>query len=232
MPFFLSDQKPELQEYMDDPDADRKKLDRTYRQFKTINQLISRWHFIYCQHLLPDMKKLNRPATVLDIGSGGGDILFNLVKWARQDGIEIRITGIDADYRALDFVRQLEVPDPIQFKQLHTSDLMQSGETFDYVISNHLMHHLAPDPLQQLLHDAKTLSRRRVLFNDIERSDLGYLLFSSIAPLLFHNSFAVKDGKISIKRSYTRAELLQLVSDEWKLQSVFPYRLILSYIHE
>lgn len=217
---------------MDDPDVDREKLERTYRQFQTINQLISRWHYIYRRYLLPDMKKLNHPASFLDIGFGGGDILFNLAKWARRDGIEIRITGIDPDYRALDFVQQLEKPDYIQFRQLSTSDLVKNRKTFDYVISNHLMHHLETDQLLQLLNDAKSLSRRKVLFNDIERSDLGYLFFSSIAPLLFHNSFAVKDGKISIKRSYTRAELLQLVPCEWKLQSIFPYRLLLSYTHE
>lgn len=43
MPLFLSSRDTDGTEKMDDPDCDQAELENTYRQFQTINALISQW---------------------------------------------------------------------------------------------------------------------------------------------------------------------------------------------
>ena len=97
MPLFLRYRANQLSEIMDQSDCDLDKLFRTYRQFKHINQLTSQWRRVYCRILRPAMRKEKRHYQLLDIGCGGGDITFALVKWAEEDQLSLQITGIDTD---------------------------------------------------------------------------------------------------------------------------------------
>lgn len=109
---------------------------------------------------------------------------------------------------------------------------MNSGERYDMVISNHLLHHLTGKKMQTLLYQAKQLSKKQVLFNDIERSDAAYGLFSLFSWPLSIGSFIAEDGLTSIKRSYTRQELRSRIPEGWRVEPMFPFRLLLSYDHE
>lgn len=229
MPIFLQQRDTEAREHMDDPNCDQEELFNTYRQFSTINSLISRWEKIYSQEIRPACADPSRTYRLLDIGFGGGDLPIKISNWARRDHINLEITAIDSDSRAFEFVQQLEVPEKVTFKAISLSELRKEGISFDFVISNHLLHHLRIDDLQKILDDAASLSRKKVLFNDIERSDLGYLLFNLFSRPLFRSSFITDDGLTSIRRSYTAQELEAIVPAGWTINRIFPYRLLLSY---
>lgn len=231
MPLFLKKRNSELSELMDSKDCDPKLLDNTYRQFKLINLLLCNWKGIYKKTLLPKMTDPQKTYTLLDIGFGGGDIPTSISKWAKKDGVKLKITAIETDQRSYEFAQDLPKDPNIEFLYTSSTDLVNKGERFDFVISNHLMHHLKNDDLLSLLNDAQTLSSNMVLFNDIERSDLGYVLFTTIARLLFHNSYIVTDGLTSIRRSFTRKELRALVPEKWILKTPGLYRLLLTYEH-
>lgn len=232
MPIFLQQRDTDAREHMDNPNCDREELFNTYRQFSTINSLISRWEKIYKQEIRPACEDASRTYRLLDIGFGGGDLPIKISTWARRDHINLEIIAIDSDSRAFEFVQQLEVPENVTFKSISLSELLKKGSSFDFVISNHLLHHLQADDLQEILNDAVGLSRKKVLFNDIERSDLGYLLFNLFSRPLFRSSFITDDGLTSIKRSYTARELDAAVPKNWTVSRIFPYRLLLSYEHE
>ncbi len=230
MPFVLSERKPQLTEFMDRDDCDSKLLENTYRQFSTINSLISGWKSIYQNEIKPLLKK-EEITTLLDIGFGGGDIPHQLSKWAIEDGYQLQITAIETDERAVQYVEKSgQKPDSVSFKHYSSGDLVETGKSFDIVISNHLMHHLTDAELLRILQEAKQLASQKVIFSDIERSDIGFVLFSGISEILFKNSYIAKDGKISIRRSFTHAELASLVPENWKVKRQFPFRLQL--IHE
>lgn len=232
MPIFLQQRDTEAREHMDDPNCDREELFNTYRQFSTINSLISRWEKIYNQEIRPACADASRTYRLLDIGFGGGDLPIKISNWARRDHINLEITAIDSDSRAFEFVQHLEVPEKVTFKAISLSELLKGDSSFDFVISNHLLHHLRIDDLQKILDDASSLSRKKVLFNDIERSDVGYLLFNLFSRPLFRSSFITEDGLTSIRRSYTAQELEAIVPSSWTVSKIFPYRLLLSYEHE
>lgn len=226
MPWFLRERDPGLIEWMDRPDCDQETLFNTYRQFYSINKLLSGWSRLFDHYLKPIIKTNDGRATILDIGCGGGDILKHLAHLCQKEGFNVKLTGIDPDPRAKEFFERNLKTSEIQFHQKTSHQLVDEDASFDIVISNHLLHHLMNKEITSLCRDSEKLARRLVLFNDIERSDIGYGLFALSTPLLFRNSFISADGKISIRRSFRKGELQQLVPDTWSVKRKFPFRLL------
>ncbi len=214
---------------MDQPDCDKELLFNTYQQFSTINRLISGWQRIYKHHIRPLLKDSTKHYSLLDIGCGGGDIIMLLARLAKKDGMKLQITGIEPDERAIEFLSNHKWPENISLIKTTSKDLVQRNRSFDIVISNHLMHHLKKPELRMICKEAKKLANQKIVFSDIERSDIGYAAFKLAATPLFRNSFIVEDGLTSIKRSFRKDELLNTLPNGWKVQRQFPFRLLAIY---
>ena len=229
MPLFLRYRADQLSEIIDQPDCDPVKLFRTYRQFKYINHLTSQWRRVYCHMLRPAMREKKRHYQLLDIGCGGGDITFALMKWAEEDQLSLKITAIDHDPRVLDFLQQINDHNGIQFLCTDLNDLYEMDEQFDFIISNNLVHHLSSTAFNEIMTKCEHMVRIQVIFNDIERSDIAWLGFACIASPLLHRSYIVPDGLRSIRRSYSKAEAEKSVRKNWIIKRFFPYRLLFTY---
>ena len=169
--------------------------------------------------------------TVLDVGFGGGDIPIYLSTLAREKGIDLHITAIEIDERALEFVQQLPPQPRVQFRQASLETILEEGQKFDFVISNHVLHHLSENQLSHFLDQACSLATSAVCFNDIRRSDIGFLLFG-IASQVFRHSFVSEDGLMSIRRSFTKKELENITSNGWRTERFGAFRLLLTHLHE
>lgn len=227
MPIFLGERQPQLIEQMDRDDCDSKLLDNTYRQFSTINLLLSQWKRIYKNELKPLMNQ-SQTYSLLDIGFGGGDVPIKLNEWAVKDGFDLQITAIEIDKRSYEYAKQLQTSDSITFRHCSSTDLVQQHQSFDFVISNHVLHHLNRELTKKVLSEAKSMARQKVIFNDIKRSDIGYFLFS-FGALIFRRSYIRVDGLTSIKRSYTYKEMKKMAPAGWFAKKIFPFRLLLIY---
>ncbi|MBI4584372.1 MAG: methyltransferase domain-containing protein [Planctomycetes bacterium] len=216
-----------LREHMEDLDCDQRLLFNTYRQLAGINRLFSRWRRVYKSYLRPRLTGRGRVHNILDLGSGGGDIPLALFRWARADGLQIQVTAADPDPRAIAFARRRSWPPEIEFLRASARDLREQGRRFDFVISNHLLHHLAEAEFAGLLEDAEHLARELVLFADARRSAIACIFFWLITAPFFHRSYIVADGLASIRRSYTERELRALAPRGWEVRRLFPYRLLL-----
>ena len=203
-------------EQMDLPDCDPDRLERTYRQFALVNGALSGWRRLYVREIRP-LLSAGSAITVLDIGSGGGDLALRLAWWAARDRLRLRVTGIDPDIRAHAFASSRPPVSGVAFRHAHTTELLREALTFDVVISNHVLHHLQPAELQPFLADSEALARTKVLHNDLRRSAVAYALFS-VAALPFRGSFIREDGLTSIRRSYTRQELEDLAPPGWGVE--------------
>ncbi|BAS09029.1 ubiquinone biosynthesis O-methyltransferase [Arthrobacter sp. Hiyo4] len=188
-------------EMMDLPDCDPTKLELTYRQFGLVNRLFSGWRQLYRRELRPLLSH-DTETTLLDIGCGGGDLARQLALWSARDKLLLDVTGIDPDPRAYNHASRRPHHASVRFRQADSADLVREGRWFDVVISNHVIHHLQPGDLAQLLADSQALARRTSLHNDLRRNIAAYALFS-LAALPFRDSFIRADGLTSIRRSYT-----------------------------
>jgi 2-polyprenyl-3-methyl-5-hydroxy-6-metoxy-1,4-benzoquinol methylase len=216
---------------MDDPNADLRMLERTYARFPLINAVVSRWRAVYRRDIRPRARQ--RPIRVLDVGAGGGDVSRALAEWSRRDGLAVEVTALDADERAVRWARTRG--GDVEYRCAFTSELVDAGEKFDIVISNHLLHHLSGDELAAVLRESVALARDGglVMHRDIARSRFAYLGFAAgTAPFarnLLADSFIRADGLTSIRRSYTPTELSAVIPSGWQVRTAFPARLELRY---
>jgi 2-polyprenyl-3-methyl-5-hydroxy-6-metoxy-1,4-benzoquinol methylase len=221
---FLKHRETQAKEIMDNPDCDKTLLFNTYEQFIQINKIFAGWKQIYHRYMLPYFKSNNGQGSILDIGCGGGDVLLFLDTLAKKDGISLELQGIDPDASALEFIKIKQFPQNISFKQCWLKDIKSCGKQYDFVISNNVIHHLTPDEFANIRQDAELIAKKMIIFNDLCRSDLAWLFFKVFATLLYRHSFAAYDGCLSIKRSYTRLELLRILPKDWQVIIKFPYR--------
>lgn len=215
-------------EEMDRSDCDPAKLQRTYAQFWLINSVVSGWRRNYVRYLRPRFET-ERTNTLLDIGSGGGDVPRMLARWARRDGLRLEITGIDPDERAHGFASSRRDVPGLSFRRAFSSELVAEGRTYDVVISNHVLHHLTDEQFSSLLADSEQLATRLVLHSDIERNRWGYALFSAGTLPFFPGSFIRQDGLTSIRRSYTASELAAAAPPGWDCVQHRPWQNLLLY---
>ena len=198
-----------LRERMDEPDCDPTTLDRTYRQFAVLNQLLSGWHRAWTRRLRPAARAAagrHGVAELLDVGCGGGDLARRLAAWAARDDVPLRIVAIDPDPRALAFARRRAVPPSVTFGDDDALELAAAGARFDIVVSNHVLHHLDEPQVATFLRASDRLARTTVLHADLRRTPLALPAFA-LFSLPFRGSYIREDGFRSIRRSYVPAEL-------------------------
>jgi 2-polyprenyl-3-methyl-5-hydroxy-6-metoxy-1,4-benzoquinol methylase len=210
---------------MDDPHCDAWMLDNTYRNFGVINALVSGWRATYRRRIRPFLSP-TRESTALDVGCGGGDLAVALRRWAERDGLRLTVTGIDPDERAFAFASGRPATGGVRFRRASTGELLEAGERADFVVSNHVLHHLGDAERDALLADSAGFGARLVLHDDIERSRLAYAAWAVGALPFAVDSFALVDGLRSVRRSYRAPELAALAPG-WRVERMFPWRLLL-----
>lgn len=214
-------------EEMDRPGCDPARLNRTYAQFSVVNRAVAGWRGIYRTHIRPVLSATT-VTTLLDVGCGGGDVPVLLAAWAARDRRKLEITAIDPDRRAFDFALHRGRVDGVTFRQASTAELVDEGQRYDIVVSNHVLHHLGTAELPQFLTESALLSRGTVIHNDIRRSPAAYALFYAVSwP--FPGSFIREDGLTSIRRSYTGAELQAAAPPGWSVLPRPPFRDLLTF---
>jgi 2-polyprenyl-3-methyl-5-hydroxy-6-metoxy-1,4-benzoquinol methylase len=220
MTLLLRRRATSLREAMDDPCCDAARLRATYAQFAVVNRWLAGWKGVFERWLRP---RARPGATLLDVGCGGGDVARSLARWSAEAGTPLVITAVDPDGRALDFARSRPVPTGVRFRQAGVEELLSEGRRYDFVISNHVLHHLDEAELPRFLAASSNLARELAVHNDVRRSDLALLSFAPLR-VAFPNSFIVPDGLRSIRRAYRPDELRALAPRGWRVLRLEPFR--------
>jgi 2-polyprenyl-3-methyl-5-hydroxy-6-metoxy-1,4-benzoquinol methylase len=222
----LSSRAVDAHEIMDDPACDLRALERTYHHFDLVNRVVAGWRSVYRSLLRPALST-GRENTLLDIGSGGGDVPRLIARWAARDGFRLAITAIDPDPRAQAYASVQRPVPGLTFRAALSGELVAEGRRFDLVVSNHVLHHLGAAELAALLTDSERLAGTLAVHSDIERSAIAYAAFSVGTWPFFRDSFIRADGLTSIRRSFTRAELRAVAPAGWVVENRFPFRNLL-----
>ena len=206
---------------MDQADVSLKKLERTIRQFDLLNRLFSSAVPQFRSFILPRMLlEPGRVWTFLDLGAGGGDIDRALVRLCRKMGLRVRIIALDLDERILPWARQLcsgypeiDVVQGSAFDlSLYRGNSPPLGGPPDWILSNHMLHHLGYPDVLRVVRESEATARFGYLFNDLRRSSWAHAGYTIFTGLFIHNSLAFIDGRLSIRRGFTPAELLQTLA--------------------
>lgn len=161
--------------------------------------------------LLPWLREAPKPVTVLDLGTGSGQLSQALARWAQREGIALRLLAADLSSAHLGYANTLNgrlgTPN-IHLAAADAFRLPLADQSVDIVISSLLLHHFAPDALAALLAECRRVARHGLVMSDLERSPLPYMLYRALVePLLVRSPVTVYDGRVSFHRAYRREEL-------------------------
>lgn len=214
-------------------DVDLHRLGRTIRQFKIINYLLSGSRRLLREHFFRIMSQdPEREYTLLDVGAGGCDIAIWAACEARRRGLKLRITALDNDRNSLPVAYQAirDYPE-ISIVEGDARELNRLG-TFDFVFSNHFLHHLDWDEIRAFLESILPRTRIAFLMNDLKRSPWAYLGFTIFSGLLTRGSYHFNDGRLSIRRAFLPEEFRSFLQQNFpdhpiKVVETYPARLVL-----
>ncbi|HEY7653538.1 MAG TPA: methyltransferase domain-containing protein [Methylomirabilota bacterium] len=153
----------------------------------------------------------DRLVTVLDVGTGAGDIPRALVRWARRQGRRIRIFALDRDPATLRIAAELARDYPeITFLRGDALALPIRAEAVDLTISAMTLHHLEPDAGVRYLAEMDRAARLGVIVNDLVRSHIAHWVVWLITRFITRSAISRHDGPLSVRRSYTPGEVTEL----------------------
>ena len=150
----------------------------------------------------------DRLITVLDVGTGAGDIPRELVRWARREGRRIRVFALDRDAATLRIAAQVVRDYPeIRFVRGDALSLPIRPEAVDLTISAMTLHHLEPGAGVQYLAEMDRAARVGFVVNDLVRSRIAHWVVWLITRFITRSAISRHDGPLSVKRSYTPREV-------------------------
>lgn len=111
---------------------------------------------------------------------------------------------------------------------------MQRLEAFDFIFSNHLLHHLDWHEIKVFLDSILPRTRIAFVMNDLKRSRWAYLGFTIFSVLFTRGSYHFYDGRLPIRRAFLPEELRSFLQQNFPDRSIkvietYPARLVLAY---
>jgi SAM-dependent methyltransferase len=143
-----------------------------------------------------------QPVHIVDVGCGGGDMLRQIERWADDEGIATRLTGIDLNPHAARAAAEIT---PAHSKiQWITGDAFSYEPTtpIDFVISSLFTHHLQDCEIIRFLAWMERVAQRGWFINDLHRERFPYYGFQLLSRVMRWHRFVQHDGPISIRRAF------------------------------
>ncbi|QIX63494.1 methyltransferase domain-containing protein [Hymenobacter lutimineralis] len=154
-----------------------------------------------------------RPLQLADLGSGGGDTLRYVARWARRRQRPVQLTGIDANAFMLDYAREHSGGYPeISYAQYDIFAPEFQQQQFDVVTCSLFCHHFSDDDLVQFLRNWRQQARVAVVINDLHRHPLAYYSIKWLTRLLGGSYLVRHDAPLSVARAFSRADWENLLA--------------------
>lgn len=172
------------------------------------------------EHLTADFKPGDEIA-MLDVATGAVDIPKQLLPWAHERGLVPRIVATDINPESLAIAAE-SVPAEIQLAVADGRDLPFPDRSFDIVLCSLALHHLDPDDAVRMLSEMNRIARHGVVINDLVRCWHGYAgawIFSRM--LTPPGSLGRHDAPISVRRAYTRREMVDMAREAGFTRGIF-----------
>jgi hypothetical protein len=146
--------------------------------------------------------------SLLDLGTGSGDLPDVAVRWGAERGIQIIPTGLELNRVAARLARDTGLPTAVACAGAPPV----RDKSVDVVLVSQVAHHLTSESVVYLFRTCDRLARRAVIVADLRRGPLAGPAFWCGARALSFDSITVADGMTSIRRGFTQRELQGLMA--------------------
>jgi SAM-dependent methyltransferase len=194
--------RAELEEQMDGP-CSYEELRDCLRDLASLNRLLLA-HRPILQWLtrMAASRPAVRPLRIVDVGSGYGDMLRRIERWAARHDVAVELTGVDINPNALRSAREATpAGSRIRWILGDVTTCAELGEV-DLVTSCGVMHHLTEAEIVSLLRWAERSTRVGWFLCDLHRKPMPYRIFDLMTRFGSWHRFIRQDGLASIRRSF------------------------------
>jgi hypothetical protein len=146
--------------------------------------------------------------TMLDVGTGLGDLPLDAVKWGAGRGIRLVPFGLERSRPAAVLARDAGLPMILGC----AGALPIKHRSVDIVVLSQVAHHMHSDAVMRMAREFTMVARVGVVLADLRRSRLAMIGFWFGSRMLRFDPATRADGLTSVRRSYTRIELKTLLS--------------------
>ena len=192
-------------EYLDDPNVDPRVVRRSLADVATSNRFFGGTHAVLAE-LEPLLRKRDE-LTLLDVGSGAGDISASALNRAKRRQVRIASFAIDS----------AEELAPVSRRRGNLAlcgdarKLPFADRSVDVVVCSQVLHHFHNDEAVKVILEMNRVAREMVIVSDIRRSWFAAAgIWLASFPLNFH-PVSRHDGVVSVMRGFTTSELRDLV---------------------
>lgn len=155
----------------------------------------------------------NHTVSLLDVGTGAGDIPLSLVRRARDAGRRLEVKATDVRPEIVALAERWTANEPGVSLALGASDgIDEPDSSYDIVHASLVMHHLELPEARRLLAEMARVARRAVIVNDLDRGRHWWLGAWLVSRLATANRYTRNDAPLSVRRAYRPAEVLGLAA--------------------
>ena len=168
-------------------------------------------------------------ATVLDVGTGTGDIPKHARASARRRGISLTVVGLDVSFALTRAARDRGSLAACA----NALSLPIADRSVDIAVCSQLLHHFHDDDVVTVLRELDRVAIRRVIVSDLRRSWIAAAGFWLASVLLRFHAVSRHDGVVSVLRAFSVSELSTLVDravcGEAAVRRCLGFRLVASW---
>lgn len=186
-------------------DAD---LFRNLKELHQINTLLGGYSISFSA--LKKVLTQNKKYTLVDIGSGGGDTLKEILKWNKKEKYNLALTGIDLKQSCTIYSKNNNPQPVINFVCDDYKNILKHVESVDIIHACLFCHHLTYEEIIELIQFAQQ-QKATLIINDLERTPIAYYAIKFLT-MLFSKSYLVKnDAPLSVLRGFKKREWYKIM---------------------
>ncbi|NER11335.1 Ubiquinone/menaquinone biosynthesis C-methylase UbiE [Muriicola jejuensis] len=151
---------------------------------------------------------------ILDVGCGDGSLLREVALFCNKAGVKANLKGIDLNGESIALARKKNADlKNTTFVQEDVFNLSPEKDGCDFLLCTLTLHHFREEEITQLIRKFSVLARTGAVINDLDRNRIAHVLFRMFSYVFMRTDIARQDGLTSIKKGFTKKELLALSRD-------------------
>ncbi|MDQ6827657.1 MAG: methyltransferase domain-containing protein [Gemmatimonadota bacterium] len=194
-------------EFLDEPGVDPEIVKRSLADVARANALFGGGRAAVAE--LRRTMRAGARITILDIGTGSGDIPRMVREVAGRDGLDVRTLAVESSAALATTANSAELPVIIG----DALALPLRDASVDIAMCSQVLHHFEHDRAVRLLREMDRVARHRAVVSDLRRSWIAAAgIWLASFPLGFH-PVSRHDGVVSVMRGFRKHELVALVRE-------------------
>jgi len=151
--------------------------------------------------------------TLLDVGTGLGDIPRAAARAARRHGITLQLLGIELNRAAARLARGADGGVPLAVVLADGGALPLAPRSVDVIVASQVLHHLPRETCVRWIAAFDGIARRAVVLADLRRSRVAMAGVWAASFGLGMSGVTRRDAVVSVRRGYTQRELSAILAE-------------------